>query len=153
MGKLQDIASYSDLLANLRTYINSMKATIAQQGKEIDASKAQELRFVDHLSQQKERIAEIDQRKEVEQLRIEAATLQAEVSRLREQVRAQDQTDRIAALEQFAAAQRAELETLRDRLNSLDLRQSLAQSPTLVVPHRPRKPTTRAIAHKPERDA
>jgi hypothetical protein len=153
MGKIQDIASYTELLANLRTYVNSIKSTLNQYGKEIDGLKSQDLVFVEVLGQMKQRVQDIDTRSEVEALRLQNATLESELRALRETQSRQDQSVLIAALDKQNAVLYGEVSNLRDRLNSMELRSSMAAGSALIVPKQARKLTSRAAPPSAERDA
>lgn len=155
MGKIQDVASYTELLANLRTYINSIKSTLNQYGKEIDGLKSHDLVFVEILTQIKQRTQDVDVRQEVEALRLQNAKLESDLKALRETLSRQDQSALIAALDKQNAVLYGEVSSLRDRLNSLELRSSISASAPLLVPKQPRKLklATRATPPSAERDA
>lgn len=153
MGKIQDFASYTELLANLRTYVNSIKSTLNQYGKEIDGLKSQDLVFVEILGQIKQRVQDIDTRQEVEALRLQNATLVSELKALRETQSRQDYSAIIAALDKQNAVLYGEVSSLRDRLNSMELRSSIAANSAITVPKQARKLTSRAVSPSAERDA
>jgi len=120
MANPKDLVKYVDLVLNLQEYFATVKTTVAQLAKEIDAVKTQTLLLSEQVTTLRRGVETNNDTDSIYQLRQEAALLKADLAGLRNDVERGSASERLSSLDKQVAVLYNELSHLRERVVGID---------------------------------